>query len=175
MKRHIFPRALLALAFSSALLLASCSTTQTRISERPEVFNSLSPTDQALVQQGRIREGMRQDAVYIAWGAPNQRGPGRFRGRATETWIYFSTTAADYYPPPFAYGYGYGIRGGFGLRGRYGRLGYGRGLHRYAYYDPFYDPWFYRRMSVIAYPERAVSFQNGRVISYVLLPEPRVF
>jgi hypothetical protein len=169
MKRQFFHRALLALSVASGLLLASCSTTQTRISERPEVFNALSPTDQALVQQGRIREGMSQDAVYIAWGAPNQRGPGRFRGRATETWIYFNTAAGDYYPPPFAYGIGgYGrLRGGFGPRGRFG--GY------YSYYDPFHDPWFYRRTSVIAYPERAVSFQNGRVISFLFLPEPRIF
>jgi hypothetical protein len=172
MKRLNFRRALLALAASSALfLLSACSTTQSRIAERPAAFNSLSPSDQALVSQGRIREGMSQDAVYIAWGAPNQRGPGRFRGRTAETWIYFSTTAGSYYPPPFAYGYGYGIRGGFGPRGRFG---YGR-LHRYAYYDPFYDPFFYRHTSVISYPERAVSFQNGRVISYLLLPAPRVF
>ena len=162
----------MALVVLGALLLGGCETTQDRIAQRPEAYNALSPRDRELVQRGQIREGMSRDAVYIAWGAPNQRGPGRHRGSSTESWIYFSTAAGDYYPPPFAYGYGFGY-GGFGgsylHRHRSGRL------HRHVYYDPFYDPWFYRRTSVISYPERVVSFQNGRVISWQYLPEPRVF
>jgi hypothetical protein len=169
MKRQFLRGALIALTVAGGLLLGSCTTPQTRIQERPQAYAALSATDQALVAQGRIREGLSQDAVYIAWGPPNQRGVGRFRGRNVETWIYFSTTAGDYYPPPFAYGFGYGWRGPISHRGRYGRF---RG---YAYYDPFMDPWFYRRTSVISYPERTVSFQNGRVIGYQFLPAPRVF
>lgn len=176
MKRLISSGARLALTLLAALLLGSCETTQDRIAQRPEAYNALSARDKDLVQRGEIREGMSQDAVYIAWGAPNQRGPGRHRGSSTETWIYFNTTAGDYYPPPFAYGYGgfgYGGFGGYGgsflHRHRSGRL------HRHVYYDPFYDPWFYRRTSVISYPDRTVSFQNGRVIAFQFLPAPRVF
>jgi hypothetical protein len=164
MTRRFFFLALIACAFT----LAGCSTPQTRISENPGIYNSLSPTDQALVSRGDIREGMSQDAVFLAWGPPNQRGPGRNRGSRTENWLYFGTTAGDYYPPIHAYG---GYYGGFAYlhRHRSGRL------HRHVYYDPFYDPWFYRRTSVISYPERIVSFQNGRVIAFQFLPEPRFF
>lgn len=170
MSRQIFSRALVALTvLAGAFLLASCSTPGSRISERPEVYNALSPTDQALVRDGKIREGMSQDAVYIAWGAPNQRGVGRNRGRNVDTWIYFSTAAGDYYPSPFLYGYGYRYGGSFLHRHRSGRY------HRHVYYDPFYDPFFYSRSPLVTYPERTVSFQNGRVVAYQFLPAPRIF
>ena len=163
----------MALVVVGALLVGGCETTQDRIAQRPEVYNALSPRDRDLVQRGQIREGMSRDAVFLAWGAPNQRGPGRHRGSSTETWIYFDTSAGDYYPPPFAYGYGgfgYGGYGGSFLhRHRSGRL------HRHVYYDPFHDPFFYRRTSVVSYPERFVSFQNGRVIAFQFLPPPRFF
>ena len=171
MKRQIFSGALAALVAVAALFLASCETPQTRIAKRPEVYNALSGTDQALVSQGRIREGMSQDAVYLAWGAPNQRGHGRNRGSNVETWIYFSTTSGDYYPSHFRYGYGfgYGFGGSYLHRHRSGRL------HRHFYYDPFYDPFFYSRTPLVTYPERTVSFQRGRVVAYQLLPAPRVY
>ena len=169
----------MALTCLGALLLGSCETPQDRISRRPDVYNALSPRDQQLVLEGKIREGMSQDAVYLAWGAPNQRGPGRHRGSSTETWIYFSTTSGEHYPGWGGWGYGYGPFG-------YGGLGYGYGgsyvhrhrsgrLHRHVFYDPFYDPFFYRRNSIVSYPERTVSFQNGRVIAFQFLPPPRVF
>lgn len=167
MKRRFSQWALALLALVSALLLSSCETPQDRISQRPEVYNAMSARDRELVSRGEIRQGMSRDAVYLAWGAPNQRGPGRYRGSSTETWIYFDTSAGDYYPPPFAYGYG-GLYGGSFLHGhRSGRL------HRHVFYDPFFDPWFYRRTSVVSYPERVVSFQSGRVISFQYLPPPR--
>jgi hypothetical protein len=130
----------------------------------------MSPTDQALVQQGKIREGMSQDAVYIAWGPPSQRVPGRNRGRIVETWIYDATAAGDY-PGPFYYGYPYGY--GPGFYGSYGRR-LGR-FHRHYFYDPFYDPFFYSHANIVRYPERTVSFQNGRVIALQFLPAPRFY
>jgi len=175
MKRLILLQALVAGAF--ALFLAGCTTIETRITEKQAAYSSMSATDRALVGQGKIREGMSQDAVYIAWGAPNQRATGRNRGRTVETWIYFSTTAGDYHPSPFLYGpyagfgYGYGYGGGFG----YNHIHRSGRVHRHIAYDPFYDPFFYRRVSVVSYPERTVSFQSGRVISYQLLPAPRVY
>ena len=168
MKRRIIPQALIACAVS--ILLAGCTTTETRIQERPEAFRALSPNDQALVQQGKIREGMSQDAVYIAWGPPSSRLPGRARGRIVETWIYDATAAGDY-PGPFFYGAGYGHGVGFGLYGgRRSRFGHG-----YFFYDPFYDPFFYNHANIVRYPERTVSFQNGRVIAYQFLPAPRFY
>ncbi|HWM26320.1 MAG TPA: hypothetical protein VNP98_16005 [Chthoniobacterales bacterium] len=169
MKRRIIPQALFG-ALLSLLFLSGCTTLETRIQERPEAFRSLSPSDQALVQQGKIREGMSQDAVYIAWGPPSHRVPGRNRGRIVETWVYDATAAGDY-GGPFFYGsrYGHGI--GYGMYGgRRGRFGY-----RHHFYDPFYDPFFYNRANIVRYPERTVSFQNGRAIAFQQLPPPRFY
>jgi hypothetical protein len=71
MKRQILLRALTFGISASAFIFTSCSTTETRISEHPEIFQSLSPRDQALVREGKIREGMSQNAVWVAWGAPD--------------------------------------------------------------------------------------------------------
>ena len=127
----------------------------------------MAPSDRALVQQGKIREGMSMDAVYIAWGPPSQHIPGRYRGSMVETWVYDATAAGDY-PGPFSYGYGYG----YGL----GYYGYGRRFHHGGFlYDPWYDPFFYNHANIVRYPERTVSFQNGRVIAFQFLPAPRFY
>jgi hypothetical protein len=54
----MFRSVTLALVCLDCLLLAACSTIESRMKEQPAVFASLSPQDQALVQAGRIREGM---------------------------------------------------------------------------------------------------------------------
>lgn len=170
MKRRIIQQAVLACALSLPFLVTGCTTVDARIQERPAAYAALSPNDQALVQQGKIREGMTQDQVYIAWGPPSHRIPGRYRGRIVETWVFDATTAGDYLGP-FFYGrpYGYGVGFGF-YGGRRGRL-----YRHHSFYDPFYDPWFYNRANIVRYPERTVSFQNGRVIAFQFLPEPRFF
>src|SRR5882724_293202 len=56
-----------------ALIFSGCGTTGGRISQHPEMYQSLSPRDQALVSQGQIRAGMTMDAVWLAWGTPDQR------------------------------------------------------------------------------------------------------
>ncbi|MFL6542290.1 MAG: hypothetical protein ACJ8I9_03905 [Chthoniobacterales bacterium] len=159
-------RAFLIAAACSALFLAGCSTTQTRIKDRPDLFQTLSAQDQALVQQGEIRVGMPMNGVWLAWGEPNQKGAGRNGPRPIETWIYWGTTDAGY--GPFYGGYGMGYGG-------YGYLRRGGFHHRGFYYDPFYDPFFYSHMNIVQYPERFVSFENGRVVAYSHLPAPRVF
>src|SRR4030088_2250168 len=82
MKRQILLRALTFGVSASALILTSCNTTESRISKHPEIFQRLSPRDQALVSQGKIREGMTQDAVWLAWGSPDQKATGTARGQA---------------------------------------------------------------------------------------------
>jgi outer membrane protein assembly factor BamE (lipoprotein component of BamABCDE complex) len=72
MKRQFFFRALTLGLSASAIILTSCSTTETRISNHPEIYQSLSPRDQALVSQGQIRTGMSENAVCLAWGSPEQ-------------------------------------------------------------------------------------------------------
>jgi len=174
-KGGLILRTLTICAIGLTLGLAGCSTPQTRIAEHPEVYQSLSGQDQALVSSGRIREGLSRGAVYIAWGAPNQRAEGRNRGKPVETWIYFNTTAGDYYPSPFLYGPYAGFGYGYGFGGGFGYSHYRRGFYRGYYYDPFFDPFFYNRTFVYSYPDRSVSFENGRVIAYQFLPAPRYY
>jgi hypothetical protein len=176
MKRRMSLQALAASALAvTLLLLGGCETVQDRIVQRQAAFQSMSPSDQALVQEGKIREGMSRDAVYIAWGAPNQRGEGRQGGRSVENWIYFNPTSTSFGGGfgGFGYPYGYGYGGGFG----YGYLHGFRGHHHrgYVLYDPFYDPFFFSSNRIVSYPERTVSFQNGRVIAFQFLPAPRIF
>ena len=169
MKRRLIFQALVLSAACSALFLTSCATTESRISQHPEMYQRLSPSDQALVQQGKIRNGMSQDAVYLAWGGPDQRATGSVHGRPAETWIY---TGTSHYPYPYGWGPGYyGGVYGFGFVGHHR---HGGGFHRFGY-DPFYDPFFYTYRPSVSYPERTVSFQNGRVVAYQFLNAPRVW
>ena len=170
MKRHIFLRAATLGMAASAVILSGCSTTETRISEHPEIFQALSPQDQALVSQGKIREGMSQNAVWVAWGAPDQKAVGSARGRAVETWIYNDYVYADspypYPRGPFGYG-GYYGGGGVAFHSHYGR--------RFAIIgDPFYDPFYYSYFPQrAAYPSKTVTFANNRVVSLQVLTPPR--
>lgn len=53
------------------------------------MFRHLSPEHQALVQQGRICDGMSKDAVFLAWGQPSERPMlGQNEGRNFEEWTY---------------------------------------------------------------------------------------
>ena len=87
-----------------ALIFSGCGTTGTRISQHPEMYQSLSATDQALVSQGQIRTGMTMDAVWLAWGTPEQKIPGNMRGHPTETWVYLRYNT----PPSYGGAYYYG-------------------------------------------------------------------
>ena len=137
MKRRFFLRASTLAIATATLLLSSCSTPQTRISENPNLYQSLSPKDQALVNQGQIRMGMSRSAVWLAWGSPDRKIVGNMGGGTTETWLYIYY--ATYYPP-------YGPWGYFGA--------------------PFYDPFYYSYIPSISYPAKVVTFARGRVVSY---------
>jgi hypothetical protein len=169
MKRQILLRALTFGIAASALILTSCSTTETRISNHPDIFQTLSPRDQALVREGKIREGMSQDAVWLAWGTADQKATGSARGRPVETWIYDEYTYANApYPYPYGpYGYGGYFGGGVVFHRHHG--------HRFAVIgDPFFDPFYYSYIPPrVAYPDKTVSFVNGRVVSIQVLTPPR--
>src|SRR5262247_2591753 len=95
-RRFILCASMLAVA-AGILILASCSTPETRISDRPDLYQSLSHRDQALVTQGQIRIGMSRTAVWLAWGSPDQKIVGNMGSGTTETWLYIYY--ATYYPP----------------------------------------------------------------------------
>jgi len=160
---------LLAIAVTgSALIMAGCSTVESRINEHPDVYQSLSARDQGLVSRGQIRTGMSQDAVWLAWGSADQRVAGAMRNQQTETWVY-TTTAS--------YPYGYGGFGGYGPGwGPYGPWGWGwggsavfrvHGGHRFVFVgSPFYDPFYYSYIPTYTYPYKTVTFANGHVVSF---------
>jgi hypothetical protein len=169
MKRQIFLRALTLGLCASALFLTGCATPEQRISDHPEIYQTLSPRDQELVKVGKIREGMTPDAVYLAWGTPDQKGTGVARGKSVETWVY-----NDYYnassPYPYPYGpYGYGgyFGGGVVFHHHHG--------HNYAILgNPWFDPFYYSYIPPrVAYPAKTVTFSGGRVVGIQVLTEPR--
>ena len=176
MKRSFFFRAVTFGVAASALTLASCSTTETRISRHPEIYQTLPSRDQALVSQGQIRAGMSQNAVWLAWGSPDRKIVGNMRGRPTETWIYVNYTTAPYgygYPyGPYRYGYGYGF--GFTSVGFVGGHHHHHGGRSFVFFgDPFFDPFYYSYIPPsIPYPTKTVTFENGRVASFQYLVPP---
>ena len=130
------------------LILTSCSTPQTRISDHPDLYQGLSSRDQALVNQGQIRYGMSRNAVWLAWGSPDSKVIGNMRGHSTETWVYvYYVTYPYYYPYYGPYGPGFGFFG-----------------------DPFYDPFYYSLIPPsIPYPNKTVTFSNSRVMCFQYL------
>src|SRR5436190_22479296 len=149
MKRKSLSGALRFGIAAGALVLASCSTIESRISEHPEIYRNLSSRDQALINQGHIRAGISAKAGLLAWRSPDSKVIGNMRGHFTETWIYVHY-AYPYYDPyygPYAPGFGF-----FG--------------------DPFYDPFYYSLTPTIPYPCKVVTFSNGRVMSFQYLVRP---
>ena len=104
MKRRVVSIALTLGIVAGALIFAGCATTEARISKHPEMYQRLSATDQALVSHGQIRRGMTMDAVWLAWGDPEQKLPGGMRGDATETWVYLRYATPPSYGAPYYYG-----------------------------------------------------------------------
>jgi hypothetical protein len=171
MKRQFFSWALTTGLAAGALILTSCSTTETRISGHPDIFQSLSPGDRALVSRGQIRDGMSQNAVWLAWGSPDRKIVGNMRGRPTETWIYVNYATYPYpyygpYGPGFGYGFGFGGAGFVGTHHHHGRS--------FVFFgDPFYDPFYYSYIPPsIPYPTKTVTFANGRVRAFQYLVPP---
>jgi hypothetical protein len=141
MKRRFFLRASTLGLATGVLILTGCTTPQTRISEHPDLYQTLSHRDQALVGQGQIRIGMSQIAVWLAWGLPDRKIVGNMGGGPTETWIYTYYASYPYFP-------------------------YYSPLDMYfgaPLYDPFCYSWFPQS---IPYPGKVVTFARGRVASF---------
>ncbi len=83
----------LALLCSVSLWLSGCvSTPSMRIEENAAVFQNLPTAEQQLVSQGRIVEGMSQQAVFLAWGYPNVAPiRGQKEGKSYERWVYVTS------------------------------------------------------------------------------------
>jgi hypothetical protein len=146
-----------------AALVSGCatpkSTIESRKTERAAAYAALKPEERALIDQGHIKIGMTEDAVYIAWGQPSQVQNSESASGIVTTWIYTGTGYQEHrYWSNHRYGYGF----------------YGRGRHGYAYgyttplptleYD--YVPYRYTSAEVI--------FEKGLVKSWKHLSPPPV-
>ena len=131
--------------FAVGLLASSCVpiTPQMRIQQHPEIFATLSPNEQALVQRGELAKGMPPQAVVLAWGPPSMRYEGNHKGSPSMRWDYTGTQAV-YSGQYFGmYGYGY--------HGRYG--------HPYSGYGVGFAP----ELAYVPYRQASVWFVNNRV------------
>ena len=107
--RHRMQRRILFLALTfgtaaGALIFTGCATTEARISQHPEIYQRLSSRDQSLVSQGQIRLGMITDAVWLAWGTPDQKIPANVGDSHDETWVYLRYETPPSYGGPYYYG-----------------------------------------------------------------------
>src|SRR5207249_8046913 len=140
MKRRFFLRISILGLLAGALILTNCSTPETRISEHPDLYQSLSHRDQALVSQGKIRAGMSRTAAWLAWGSPDRKIMGNVGGNPIETWLY---TYYATYPYPYC-----------GPWDPY----FGAPLY-YPSCDSCFPP-------SIPYPGKIVTFAHGGVVSF---------
>jgi len=122
---------------------ASVSPRDQRIATNGEWYNALNHDDQLLVTQGRIREGMGKNAVFLAWGQPDSVTSGTDGGKPVETWIY--TT----YRPQVVTGFGMGFPAYYGM----GYYGYGGPS---VFHDVVYSE----------EPAAMVKFENARVVAW---------
>ena len=134
-----------------AVLASGCATTkstvETRKTERASAYAALTPEERALVDQGHIKIGMGEDAVFIAWGQPSQVQSSETAAGPVTTWIYTGT--------------GYQEQ----RRWNYSRYGYyGGGRRGYGYVQPLptldyeYIPYRYTAAEVV--------FEKGLVKSW---------
>jgi hypothetical protein len=72
------------------LFFAGCatSTIQSRENENAAVYASFSPEVKSLVNHGQIRAGMSTNAVYMAWGPPEEILQNGNTHGVFKTWIY---------------------------------------------------------------------------------------
>ena len=141
------------------LFLTGCSTVESRIRSNPQVYASLSPGDQTLVRQGRIREGLPKAAVYLAWGRPDLIRSGVRSGHTFEAWTYTalrSEFVPDYYYYPGYYG---GFPGGFWWHNHF--------FYSFGPYPYLFDPY----PDIVSYevPYKTVFFEGDRCTGWEYL------
>lgn len=93
------------------------------------MYDLLPSSHQDLVDQGRIKQGMSKEAVFLAWGNPEIKSDGEEDDVRFERWIY--TRLTPIYTNSFDGYYGYGgyypSYSGYGRRRGYG-YGYNSGV-----------------------------------------------
>ncbi|NJN05483.1 MAG: hypothetical protein HC814_02545, partial [Rhodobacteraceae bacterium] len=78
------------------LVLSGCArnTIENRKQERYGAYSALPPETRQLVDAGQIKVGMSMDAVYIAWGKPDQVLNSETAETLFITWLYEDTRSS---------------------------------------------------------------------------------
>lgn len=92
----------------AALVLGGCATSQQKLERRKQeksgAYSSLTAEQRTLVDQGQIATGLPMDAVYIAWGKPDQLVNSGTEAGTFTTWIYLGVYLQSYLTSGMAYG-----------------------------------------------------------------------
>ena len=153
----------LSLCALAALAISSCvHPLEKRIANNLKIYQSLSASDQLLVHQGRIREGMTKEGVFLAMGRADQVAFGVQKGSRIEKWNYLGIQ------PVYTNSFGMGWGGGMGNRG-WGGGYFGPGCG----YGGAWEPLWNGGSNVIYVPYKAasVSFRGNRVTEYMTGPQ----
>ena len=118
-----------------------------RRTEKATAYAALPAETQSLVDQGQIRVGMSEDAIYIAWGRAAQVLRSGDAGGEVTTWLYEGTTTDDY------------------LSWNYREVTRKDGT---TYLDRFLD----RDINIRTYISAELSFREGKLASWKMLPKP---
>ncbi|MDF1657385.1 MAG: hypothetical protein P1U58_07220 [Verrucomicrobiales bacterium] len=139
-----------------ALFLSSCATqsgVEKRIEKNPQLYSKLSGSDRELVRRGEVKERMSQEAVFLAWGRPDQVMSGGRNGQSTEKWAYFSSRPVNNFNVGVGMGSSHSFYTNFGIHPRYG-YSFGPGWN------------FGSSVDFVQQITKQVEFSNGRVTAW---------
>jgi len=133
----------------ASLLVSGCarSSLDSRKQERFGAYSGLAEESKQLVDEGKIKVGMTEDAVYIAWGEPTEILHAESEKGASTTWLYEGTYLEQY---------------------RYWRDDPVYPGRRYSYSSPSLAYDYLPRTYVTA----KVEFRDGKVTHWQTLPRP---
>lgn len=79
------------LAVLILLAVAGCATPESRIKEKPDIFNQFPPEIQSKVRAGQVDIGYTKDMVYIALGKPDREYTRTTADGTFEVWSFTAT------------------------------------------------------------------------------------
>jgi len=79
-------------------LLAGCASPETRIKKNPELFDKLTPEQQALIKAGKVEVGFDADMVRLAVGEPDRKWIRTDAAGSSEAWSYTTWESAGGMP-----------------------------------------------------------------------------
>ncbi len=110
-------------------------------------YQELSPEFQKLTDAGEIKVGMPKDAVYIAWGKPDDITYSETESGKLETWLYYGRYMKEY------------------RYWNYRSITRGDGEYLVRHLDTEYNPESFLKAELV--------FSAGKLIRWSTLPKPQ--